>query len=285
MRRLLLLLAALSVLSACEDVEEDPVRITVPACRPPDIEQGILTIGATSFEPYQVQASAITDATGRPALSIGEHILSTPIPAGGTVREGRNVELGDVVTVVPEPGSYSLYRRDGRPAEMVLAEVAGRFESPIYGMLAVEKAIGEMDWGEAGPPDIRYHGQPEDESKITLLWDGEWEVTYVTFRDMGAAFGIAILGIYLLVVAQFGSFKLPLVILIPVPLTLIGIVLGHWAFGAAFTATSMIGFIALAGIIVRNSILLVDFIQHRRAEVGDVSGGVVMWRKGLRGVA
>ena len=201
----------------------------------------------------------------RSALSIGEHILSTPIPAGGTVREGKNVELGDVVTVVPEPGSYALYRRDGRPAEMVLAEVAGRFEAPIYGMFAVENAIKEMDWGEAGPPDIRYHGQPTDESRVTLLWDGEWEVTYVTFRDMGAAFGVAILGIYLLVVAQFGSFKLPLVILIPVPLTLIGIVLGHWAFGAAFTATSMIGFIALAGIIVRNSILLVDFIQHRRA--------------------
>ena len=106
-------------------------------------------------------------------------------------------------------------------------------------------------------------------SKPTLLWDGEWEVTYVTFRDMGAAFGVAILGIYLLVVAQFGSFLLPLVILVPVPLTLIGIVLGHWLFDAAFTATSMIGFIALAGIIVRNSILLVDFIRHRRAE-GDV---------------
>ena len=99
-----------------------------------------------------------------------------------------------------------------------------------------------------------------------MLWDGEWEVTYVTFRDMGAAFGVAILAIYLLVVAQFGSFKLPLVVLIPVPLTLIGIVLGHWLMGAAFTATSMIGFIALAGIIVRNSILLVDFIRHRRAE-------------------
>ena len=99
----------------------------------------------------------------------------------------------------------------------------------------------------------------------TLLWDGEWEVTYVTFRDMGAAFGVAILGIYLLVVAQFGSFRLPLVILTPVPLTLIGIVLGHWLLGAPFTATSMIGFIALAGIIVRNSILLVDFIRRRRA--------------------
>ena len=101
-----------------------------------------------------------------------------------------------------------------------------------------------------------------DESKPSLLWDGEWEITYVTFRDMGAAFGVAILGIYILVVAQFRSFKLPLVILTPIPLTLVGIVLGHWLFHAPFTATSMIGFIALAGIIVRNSILLVDFVQH-----------------------
>ena len=105
---------------------------------------------------------------------------------------------------------------------------------------------------------------PMTRSKPVLLWDGEWEVTYVTFRDMGAAFAVALLGIYVLVVAQFGSFKLPLVILTPVPLTLIGIMLGHWLFGAPFTATSMIGFIALAGIIVRNSILLVDFIRQRR---------------------
>jgi multidrug efflux pump subunit AcrB len=109
------------------------------------------------------------------------------------------------------------------------------------------------------------HGQPEDESSPSLLWDGEWEVTWVTFRDMGAAFMVAILGIYVLVVAQFKSFRLPLVILTPIPLTLIGIVLGHWLFGAPFTATSMIGFIALAGIIVRNSILLVDFIRHGTA--------------------
>jgi len=196
---------------------------------------------------------------------LGERILSTPLPAGGTARQGANVELGDVVTVKREPASYNLFRRDGRFAEMVEAEVAGRFEAPIYGMLAVQDQIKKMDWGAAGPPEIRYHGQPLDESKASLLWDGEWEVTYVTFRDMGAAFAIAILGIYLLVVAQFGSFRLPLVILIPVPLTLIGIVLGHWLLGAPFTATSMIGFIALAGIIVRNSILLVDFIRRRRA--------------------
>jgi len=206
----------------------------------------------------------------RGAEWLGERILSTPLPAGGTRREGANVELGDVVTVKREPASYTLFRRDGRFAEMVQAEVAGRFEAPIYGMFAVEDEIAKLDWGQAGPLPIHYHGQPADESKPSLLWDGEWEVTYVTFRDMGAAFGVAILGIYLLVVAQFGSYRLPLVILTPVPLTLIGIVLGHWMLGAPFTATSMIGFIALAGIIVRNSILLVDFIQRRRHEGADL---------------
>ncbi len=206
----------------------------------------------------------ISVALPQTAMTSGERILSTPLPAGGTARQGANVELGDVVTAKREMSSYPVFRHNGRFAEMVTAEVAGRFEAPIYGMLAVEDAMKKIDWGSAGAPTIRYHGQPVDESKPTLLWDGEWEVTYVTFRDMGAAFMVAILGIYLLVVAQFGSFKLPLVILVPVPLTLIGIVLGHWALNAAFTATSMIGFIALAGIIVRNSILLVDFIRHLR---------------------
>jgi multidrug efflux pump subunit AcrB len=129
-------------------------------------------------------------------------------------------------------------------------------------MLEVSGRIDAHDWGALPKPVISLHGQPTDESRPTLLWDGEWEITYVTFRDMGAAFGAAILGIYILVVAQFGSFRLPLVILTPIPLTLIGIVFGHWVFSAPFTATSMIGFIALAGIIVRNSILLVDFIRH-----------------------
>ncbi|MBI5164925.1 MAG: efflux RND transporter permease subunit [Magnetospirillum sp.] len=187
----------------------------------------------------------------RSDLHPGELLATTPIPA----RKG-TVELGDVVEVTTEPASPPIFRRDGRYAEMVTAELAGRTEAPIYGMFAVEDVL-------KGALPIAYHGQPEDESHVTLLWDGEWEITYVTFRDMGAAFAVAILGIYLLVVAQFGSFRLPLVILVPVPLTLIGIVLGHMLFGAPFTATSMIGFIALAGIIVRNSILLVDFIRQR----------------------
>jgi multidrug efflux pump subunit AcrB len=158
-----------------------------------------------------------------------------------------------------------MFRRDGHYADMVTAELAGDFEAPLYGMMAVGKLVKSHDWGALPRPILAFHGQPENETKPSLLWDGEWEVTWVTFRDMGAAFGVAILAIYVLVVAQFKSFRLPLVILTPIPLTLIGIVLGHWLFSAPFTATSMIGFIALAGIIVRNSILLVDFIRHGAA--------------------
>ncbi|MGE0765704.1 MAG: efflux RND transporter permease subunit [Hyphomicrobiaceae bacterium] len=200
----------------------------------------------------------------RAALAMTARTLSTPVPANALPGDRAIVELGDVVNVNDEKASFPIFRHNGHPAEMVMAELAGSFEAPIYGMLAVADKIGTHDWGKLGKPEIALHGQPRDDAKPVLLWDGEWEVTYVTFRDMGAAFAVALLGIYILVVAQFGSFKLPLVILTPVPLTLIGIMLGHWLLGAAFTATSMIGFIALAGIIVRNSILLVDFILHAR---------------------
>jgi multidrug efflux pump subunit AcrB len=195
-------------------------------------------------------------------LAWTERLASTPVPANVIPGSNRVVELGDVVRVMKEEGTPMLFRRDGSFADMVTAELAGSYEAPIYGMFAVDDAIAKHDWGKLPPPVVSFHGQPKDEAKPTLLWDGEWEITYVTFRDMGAAFGVAILGIYILVVAQFRSFLLPLVILTPIPLTLIGIVLGHWLFGAPFTATSMIGFIALAGIIVRNSILLIDFIRH-----------------------
>ena len=195
-------------------------------------------------------------------LSWNQMLASTPVPANTVPGNKTVVELGDVVRVSEEAGSPTIFRRDGRFADMVMAEMAGAYEAPIYGMLAVDKLVAEHNWGKLGTPVIHFHGQPEDESMPAMLWDGEWEITYVTFRDMGAAFGVAIMGIYILVVAQFGSFKLPLVILTPIPLTLIGIVIGHWLLGAPFTATSMIGFIALAGIIVRNSILLVDFIRH-----------------------
>jgi len=180
---------------------------------------------------------------------------------------GQLIQLGELVDARMEQGSPALFRRDGCGATMVTAELAGRYEAPIYGMLAVDDAVDSFDWAKAGlaKPEVLLNGQPADESKSSLLWDGEWEITWVTFRDMGGAFMVALLGIYVLVVGQFRSFTIPLVILTPIPLTLVGIVLGHLLFQAPFTATSMIGFIALAGIIVRNSILLVDFIRHTRS--------------------
>jgi multidrug efflux pump subunit AcrB len=199
-------------------------------------------------------------------LAWTEVLAATPVPANTLPGSKAVVELGEVVRATREAGSPVIFRRDGRFADMVMAELAGAFEAPIYGMIEVANRIEAHDWGSLPKPVIRLHGQPRDESKPALLWDGEWEITYVTFRDMGAAFAVAILAIYILVVAQFGSFRLPLVILTPIPLTLIGILIGHWLFAAPFTATSMIGFIALAGIIVRNSILLVDFIRHRAGE-------------------
>jgi multidrug efflux pump subunit AcrB len=195
-----------------------------------------------------------------------EALASTPVPANTLPGSKTIVELGQVVRATMEEGSPAIFRRDGRFADMLMAELAGRFEAPLYGMLEVADHVDAHDWGNLPKPAISLHGQPSDESRATLLWDGEWEITWVTFRDMGAAFGAAILGIYVLVVAQFRSFRLPLVILTPIPLTLIGILIGHWLLGAPFTATSMIGFIALAGIIVRNSILLVDFIRHSGGE-------------------
>ncbi|MDK3017215.1 efflux RND transporter permease subunit [Pseudodonghicola flavimaris] len=193
---------------------------------------------------------------------IDESFLTTPIPAALEDEARGVVELGDVIDLREEKVSYPIFRHNGRTAEMVQGELAGQFEAPLYGMIAVADRIEKMDWPEGTKPVISLHGQPEDESHVTLLWDGEWEVTWVTFRDMGAAFGVALVGIYILVVAQFGSFRLPLVILTPIPLTFLGIIGGHWLFNAPFSAPSMIGFIALAGIIVRNSILLVDFIRH-----------------------
>ena len=205
---------------------------------------------------------AVTVQLPQSARSWNASLAALPVAVSGA----RLVTLGEVVRAQSQLGSTHIYRRDGRDADMVMGELAGAYEAPIYGISAVNAAIAEADWQGLPRPQISLHGQPDDESVPTVLWDGEWEITWVTFRDMGAAFGVALLGIYILVVVQFGSFRLPLVILTPVPLTLVGIVIGHVLFKAPFTATSMIGFIALAGIIVRNSILLVDFIRHAQGD-------------------
>ena len=142
---------------------------------------------------------------------------------------------------------------------------AGKADSPLYGMFEMVGRVGDESPG--GRDVAQYFTrQPDPSSGFAIKWDGEWQITYETFRDMGLAYSVGLVLIFLLVVAQFGSYAVPLVIMAPIPLTLIGIMPGHALLGAQFTATSMIGMIALAGIIVRNSILLVDFIRQQVAE-------------------
>ncbi len=183
---------------------------------------------------------------------------------------GRLVPLSELLTVEQTVQEQTRYHKNQKPVVYVTGDVGGpgaeKAESPVYGVLGVGK---QLDGYRApdGYEIVQYFtAQPWSEERLAVKWDGEWHITYETFRDMGLAFAVAMVLIYLLIVGEFQSFLTPLIIMAPIPLTLIGIVPGHWATGSYFTATSMIGFIALAGIIVRNSILLVDFIQHQEAE-------------------
>jgi multidrug efflux pump subunit AcrB len=177
---------------------------------------------------------------------------------------GELVPLAEIVEVVPSRWENTIYHKDLLPVAYVTGDMAGELDSPLYGMFALASAIDES--GAAGQEiDQHYLGQPEHAYDYSLKWDGEWQITYETFRDMGIAYSVGLILIYLLVVAHFGSYLVPLVIMAPIPLTIIGVLPGHALLGAQFTATSMIGMIALAGIIVRNSILLVDFINQEIA--------------------
>jgi multidrug efflux pump subunit AcrB len=181
-----------------------------------------------------------------------------------TVRSdaGAGVPLSELVAVQPALREKTIYHKDLLPVTYVIADMAGKTDSPLYGMFGARGRVGELVVPNAGTLTEHFITQPSDPYRgYALKWDGEWQVTYETFRDMGIAYGVGLLLIYLLVVAQFGSYVTPLVIMAPIPLTIIGVMPGHALLGAPFTATSMIGMIALAGIIVRNSILLVDFVN------------------------
>jgi multidrug efflux pump subunit AcrB len=178
---------------------------------------------------------------------------------------GGIIQLSALLNIEKTVQDKAIYHKNQKPVVYVLADVGGpgaeQAESPVYGVLGIGKQLEEFRPAEGYQIEQYYASQPWSEERIAMKWDGEWHITYETFRDMGIAFAVAMLLIYLLIVGQFQSFLTPLIIMAPIPLTLIGILPGHWLTGSYFTATSMIGFIALAGIIVRNSILLVDFIQ------------------------
>jgi multidrug efflux pump subunit AcrB len=174
---------------------------------------------------------------------------------------GQRVPIAEIASVKEAGWDDAVYHKDLLPVVMVMGDMAGELDSPLYGMFDISSRIDDMDASEYAI-DQRYISQPENTHYFSLKWDGEWQITYETFRDMGIAYSVGLILIYLLVVAQFRSYLLPLIIMAPIPLTIIGVMPGHALFGANFTATSMIGMIALAGIIVRNSILLVDFIME-----------------------
>jgi multidrug efflux pump subunit AcrB len=178
--------------------------------------------------------------------------------------QGQLVPLSELVRVQRSDWDGAIHHKDGLPVAYVMADEAGALDSPLYGMFSIVGKLGDakVDGQSLAQTFI---AQPTDTSGYAVKWDGEWQITYETFRDMGIAYAAGMVLIYLLVVAQFRSYLVPLVIMAPIPLTVIGVMPGHALLGAQFTATSMIGMIALAGIIVRNSILLVDFINQETA--------------------
>lgn len=187
-----------------------------------------------------------------------------------TVRSqnGQLIPIRELVLVQQSKQEAPIYHKDLLPFDMVVGDMAGKIDSPLYGMFAMRDEVQKIVSPNQQRLKEYFIQQPKDIYKnYAIKWDGEWQITYDTFRDMGAAYAVGLVLIYLLVVAQFGSYLTPLIIMAPIPLTIIGVMPGHALLGAQFTATSMIGMIALAGIIVRNSILLVDFI-HLQIEQG-----------------
>ncbi len=179
--------------------------------------------------------------------------------------DGALVPVRELVRIERDQLEQTIHHKDLLPVVYVTGDVAGRIDSPLYAMFAMRGELAALDV-PGGAIDEHFFAQPDDVYRgVALKWDGEWQITWETFRDMGAAYAVGLVLIYLLVVAHFGSYTMPLIIMAPIPLTLIGVMPGHALFGASFTATSMIGMIALAGIIVRNSILLVDFIRLQAA--------------------
>ncbi len=209
--------------------------------------------GHSSLEPKFIIVQLPLDKRGEI-----ERISNLPVPSSS----GQLVPLTELGSFIKVAEQNIIYRKDLRPMEYVVGEMEGKLGAPIYGILSIEEALKKYTTPDGIQISGTMTGAPEDDLYSGFEWSGEWIVTYETFRDMGLAFAAALVLIYALLVLEFRNFILPSIIMAPIPLTLIGIIPGHWIMNAEFTATSMIGFIALAGIEVRSSILLVDFVKN-----------------------
>ncbi|WP_395687520.1 efflux RND transporter permease subunit [Caenimonas koreensis] len=219
------------------------------------------------------EAAFLRDESKYPAAAV----LQLPAQAQGDIdallqlgvrgSAGQVVPIRELVAVSDTLREQPVHHKDLLAVNYVTGDMAGQLDSPLYGMFRMRSELKSLAVPGGGTLQEYFIAQPADAYReYALKWDGEWQVTYETFRDMGAAYAVGLVLIYLLVVAQFGSYLVPLIIMAPIPLTIIGVMPSHALFGAQFTATSMIGMIALAGIIVRNSILLVDFVHLKQAQ-------------------
>jgi multidrug efflux pump subunit AcrB len=188
---------------------------------------------------------------------------------------GAMVPVTDLIEIEETTLEKSIHRKNQRRVVYVTAEVAGEIESPVYAILDAQGKIDELPLPAGYSMEQQYAGQPFTSENMTVKWDGEWQITLEVFRDLGIAFAVVLVIIYILIVGWFQDFGVPIIMMIAIPLSLIGILLGHWFTGAFFTATSMIGLIALAGIMVRNSVLLIDFIQISLSEGNSLEDAVV----------
>ncbi len=190
-------------------------------------------------------------------------------------KQGTMVSIGDLVEIQERTKAKSIYRKNQKRVVYVMADMAGKLESPAYAILGMEDKLKEIKLPEGFTLEELYMNQPEFEDNYSVKWDGEWQITLEVFRDLGLAFIGAIIFIYILIVGWFQNFKAPLVMMVAIPLSLIGVIVGHWLMGAFFTATSFIGMIALAGIMVRNSVLLIDFVNLRLDEGVPIKQAVI----------
>ena len=246
-----------------------PDAAAIAGLAPAEVAQAMTAVGG-------VPAGALHDPRAADPVGIVVRFAAADRAGSEAVRNlrlptraGTLVPATAVAVLEERAAPQPIYRKDLKPVVYVTADVARELESPAYAMLEMEGRLAKAGiattW--AGPAELT--------EQVSLNWDGEWRITYEVFRDLGIAFAAVLVLIYLLVVAWFQSYLIPLVIMAPIPLTLAGILPAHWLSGAFFTATSMIGMIALAGIIVRNSILLVDFIELARARGAPISEAVV----------
>ena len=223
---------------------------------------------STLHDPYAKYVVPIRMKLDEGARAQPSQLLSLNVRSAS----GQPVALSEIAQIVPSSWPGSIQHKDLLPVTYVTADMAGAVDSPLYGMFSTVRSL----WNDPEAPTQYFIRQPDFAGEAAIKWDGEWQITYETFRDMGAAYAVGVLAIFLLLVAQFRSYLMPLVVMAPIPLTLVGIMPGHALLEREFTATSMIGMIALAGIIVRNSILLVVFIRQLVQEGQRLEEAVVL---------